>query len=311
MKSNSIETLNHHPKVSIGLPVYNGEKFIRKKLESLLMQTFKDFEIIISDNASTDSTSNICKEFIKKDNRIRYIRQENHLRALENYYFVLREAKYEYFVWTAVDDIMLPEFLEKNVNVLLSNRNVACSISKIRLYGKTTEYLGSDQNNSIFTNIIKKIKCDLGYMDTYAVSGSYETKVITYLKHLRHNQIFYGIYRTEQIRKCIIKESFLWVEGAIILNVLKYGDLYVVNEVLLEVYDGGISRSGMIAVSRELNHGLFGVIFPFYHFTLWCAKNLDIKVFLKRFYFFFKINLDGIISIVIDIIRKIKNAGSK
>jgi glycosyltransferase involved in cell wall biosynthesis len=304
MKPNEIQTSDHHPKISIGLPVYNGEKFIRKKLESLLMQTFKDFEIIISDNASTDSTSHICEEFSKKDNRIRYIRQENHLIALENYYFVLREAKYEYFVWTAVDDIMLPEFLEKNVSVLLSNKNVVCSISKMRLYGETTEYLKSNKNNSILTNAIKKIKLDLGYMDTYSASGSYETKVMTYLKHLRHNQIFYGIYRTEQIRKCIVKESFLGVEGTIILNLIKYGDLHVVNEVLLEVYDGGMSRSGMIDVTRELNHGLLGMIFPFYHFTLWCAKNLGIKVFLRKFYFFFKINLDGVISMLIDIVRR-------
>ena len=66
-------------KISIGLPVYNGENHIRKNLDSILAQTFKDFELIISDNASTDSTPAICKEYAKKDKRIRYIKQEKNI----------------------------------------------------------------------------------------------------------------------------------------------------------------------------------------------------------------------------------------
>jgi len=70
------------PKVTIGLPVYNGEKFIRKNLDSLLSQSYPYFELIISDNASTDSTSSICKEYEKKDKRIRYIRQKKNMGAV-------------------------------------------------------------------------------------------------------------------------------------------------------------------------------------------------------------------------------------
>jgi glycosyltransferase involved in cell wall biosynthesis len=72
MNPNNDEKAN----VSIGLPVYNGGKFIRKRLESILSQTYTNFELTISDNASTDSTSEICKEFEKKDDRIKYIRQK-------------------------------------------------------------------------------------------------------------------------------------------------------------------------------------------------------------------------------------------
>jgi len=68
----------HIPKVSIGMPIYNGEKLIRDVLDSLLGQTFAYFELIISDNASTDSTSEICNEYAKKDKRIRYIRQPSY-----------------------------------------------------------------------------------------------------------------------------------------------------------------------------------------------------------------------------------------
>ena len=65
-----------NPIVSIGLPVFNGEKYISKTIEAVLLQTLTNFELIISDNASTDSTQDICKEFEMKDNRIRYVRQK-------------------------------------------------------------------------------------------------------------------------------------------------------------------------------------------------------------------------------------------
>ena len=60
---------NSLPKISIGMPVFNGEKFLHKSLDSLLNQTHQDFELIISDNASTDSTADICKKYLKKDDR--------------------------------------------------------------------------------------------------------------------------------------------------------------------------------------------------------------------------------------------------
>lgn len=92
------------PLVSIGMPIYNGERFIREALDSLLSQTFTDFELIISDNASTDSTEAICRNYVARDSRIRYIRQQKNLGALSNFQFVLNEARGEYFMWAACDD---------------------------------------------------------------------------------------------------------------------------------------------------------------------------------------------------------------
>lgn len=93
------------PQISIGMPVYNGAKFIREAIDSLLAQTFTDFELIISDNASTDETEAICREYAAKDKRIRYIRQSQNLGALANFKFVLDEAVGEYFMWAAADDV--------------------------------------------------------------------------------------------------------------------------------------------------------------------------------------------------------------
>jgi len=103
---------SNSPKVSIGMPVYNGEAFIREALDSLLAQTFTDFELIISDNASTDGTEAICREYAAKDARIRYVRQAENRGGIPNFQFVLDEAVGEYFMWAAADDVWLPNFIQ-------------------------------------------------------------------------------------------------------------------------------------------------------------------------------------------------------
>ena len=81
------------PLVSIGMSVYNGEKYIRQTLNSLLNQTYKNFELIISDNASTDETKKICEEYAKREKKIKYIRQKENMGATYNFKFVLEQAK--------------------------------------------------------------------------------------------------------------------------------------------------------------------------------------------------------------------------
>lgn len=90
--------------ITIGMPVFNGEKYIREALDSLLAQTFTDFELIISDNASVDDTQAICEEYARRDHRIRYVRQTENQGALANFQFVLNQAQGEFFMWAAADD---------------------------------------------------------------------------------------------------------------------------------------------------------------------------------------------------------------
>lgn len=89
---------NQSPEVSIGMPVYNGEKFIREALDSLLAQTYTDFELIISDNASTDDTEAICQEYTAKDTRVRYVRQAENKGPAANFQFVLDKAVGVFYV---------------------------------------------------------------------------------------------------------------------------------------------------------------------------------------------------------------------
>jgi len=114
-----------NPKISIGMPVYNGVKYIREALDSLLGQTFTDFELIISDNASTDNTEAICREYAAKDERIRYIRQPHNLGASANFKFVLDEALGEYFMWAAADDVWDKNWIEKLLPVSVKEQCIA------------------------------------------------------------------------------------------------------------------------------------------------------------------------------------------
>ncbi len=106
------------PRVSIGLPVYNGANYVGEAIESLLNQTFTDFELIICDNASTDRTEEICRAYAQRDARIRYYRNPVNIGAAGNYNRTLELSRGEYFKWAAHDDLCLPTFLEKCVAVL-------------------------------------------------------------------------------------------------------------------------------------------------------------------------------------------------
>jgi glycosyltransferase involved in cell wall biosynthesis len=106
-----------HPKVSIGMPVFNGQPYITNAINSLLAQTYKNFELIISDNASTDSTEEICRAYAENDTRISYTRKKNNVGAFSNFQTVLASSTGEYFMWAAADDVWDPTWLE----VLITN----------------------------------------------------------------------------------------------------------------------------------------------------------------------------------------------
>ena len=108
------------PRVTIGMPVYNGAALVGAALESILAQTLTDFELIISDNASTDATAEVCRSYAAKDRRIRYYRNEKNLGAAPNFNRVVELATngVPYFKWAAHDDVIAPTFLEKCARVL-------------------------------------------------------------------------------------------------------------------------------------------------------------------------------------------------
>lgn len=122
--------MNKSPKVSIGLPVFNGEPYLAAAIESVLAQTFTDFELVISDNASTDATAAICQKYAAQDQRIRYYRSAQNLGAAWNFNHVFIMAAGTYFKWIAADDVISPEFLAACVAILDEDPTVVISYPK-------------------------------------------------------------------------------------------------------------------------------------------------------------------------------------
>ncbi|HEY3116380.1 MAG TPA: glycosyltransferase [Chloroflexota bacterium] len=120
------------PRVSIGMPVYNGERFIREALDSIVQQTFRDWELIISDNASSDGTAEICREYMKRDDRIRYHRNERNVGLARNFDRTVELSSGEYFKLANADDTSGPTLIDMCVEVLDRHPEV------VLCYGRTT-----------------------------------------------------------------------------------------------------------------------------------------------------------------------------
>lgn len=181
------------PKISIGMPVYNGEKYIRDALDSLLNQTFTNFELIISDNASSDETERICRDYLDIDPRITYYRQTENIGASANFDFVLSKAKSSYFMWAAHDDLWEPEFLRCGLD-LLENENVDYIFPT---------FMVSSMKLGIHKTFDKKI---------FASIGSYNVKqrVLAFiaLHHDSHKcNIVYSIFRTPFLKLALVKQD--------------------------------------------------------------------------------------------------------
>lgn len=106
------------PLVSVGVPVFNGEAFLEDAIRSVLGQTLGDLELILCDNASSDRTAEICRDYAARDARVRYFRNPRNLGAAANYNLAFSHARGRYFKWLAHDDRMLPSFLAKTRRIL-------------------------------------------------------------------------------------------------------------------------------------------------------------------------------------------------
>jgi glycosyltransferase involved in cell wall biosynthesis len=135
-------TNDQRPLVSVGLPVFNGTNYIEPALESILGQTLADFELIISDNASTDDTETICRRYAARDPRIRYFRNDTNIGAGANFNRCFELASGKYFKWAAHDDTLAPTYLERCVAVLEANPDAVLCQSLVRLIDAQGDSVG-------------------------------------------------------------------------------------------------------------------------------------------------------------------------
>jgi glycosyltransferase involved in cell wall biosynthesis len=127
------------PRLSVGLPVYNGEDCLPETLDSLLGQSFGDFELIISDNASTDGTAELCQHYARGDSRIRYIRQSRNIGRVPNHNFLIHAARSELFKWAAADDLYARDLHERCVEALDERPEVVLAHSRSAMIDSSGE----------------------------------------------------------------------------------------------------------------------------------------------------------------------------
>ncbi len=172
--------------MSIGMPVYNGARYLREALNSLINQTYHDFELIISDNASTDGTREICEAYEKQDSRIRYIRQDKNIGALQNFQFVLNRAQGEYFMWAAADDRWDENWIKTIIGKINGRGNVAC-------FG---ELVHIDEESNILQHVANGSNLKF-------CGSRLRRKLSFYLTHEQHGtpNLFYAIYPSVKLRE--------------------------------------------------------------------------------------------------------------
>lgn len=210
------------PLVSIGMPVYNGAQYIRRALDSLLAQDYDNYEIIISDNASTDQTLEILEEYALMYPQIRTYTQSENVGIQGNFRIVLRLARGEYFMWAADDDYWEPEFLKTLVNELESDPTagvVQCAVRRENPDGSLKDIIRFEEkyNRSKFSHWqvalkllspdkkIKMLKYNL------FICGLFKHKVIIDILDTRNKFPLYGERAT--LTPIALAYKFLYVDA--------------------------------------------------------------------------------------------------
>ena len=277
--------------ITIGIPTFNSEDVLSKAIESVLNQTFKNFQLIISDNASTDSTSAICMEYAKKDSRIKYVRQEKNIFVWNNFKILPNDVKTKYFVWLASDDYWEPTFLEKNIDILELNPNLVGSISEVDFYGKYVYRYHT--NNKIEKNSLVK-----------PFSGDYHKKIKLLFKSPA--SMMYGVYRTEPLQKSLPQNSDWRHEYELLIPLLKHGDFHVLDDVLLYRSSTGMSASSQFRAMRSSGVSILGIIFMNWPVIRCSLNNLGLKFILKNFPLYLRLMYLSYGRLVLDLLRTIR-----
>ncbi|CAN5601825.1 glycosyltransferase family 2 protein [soil metagenome] len=144
--------LSHIAIIAIGLPVYNGALFVGPAIRSILAQTFRDIELIISDNGSSDDTADICQRFATQDSRIRYIRHGINRGAAWNFNHVFEISHSPYFKWAACDDVYRPEFLQQCYTALQADPHSALATTATDYIDEHGRVRGSHDRKATFSS---------------------------------------------------------------------------------------------------------------------------------------------------------------
>jgi len=199
---------NYTPRVNIGMPVYNGERFLEEAIDSMLNQSFKDFELIISDNASTDRTQEICRAYLARDRRIRYFQNQTNLGATANFNRVFELSSGEYFKLANADDLSAPDLLAKCVAVLDAHPEV------VLCYPKTTII---DENG----DMIRQYEDNLDLRISSATDRFRAAR-----QRIGLVNVLQGLIRSNALRRTSLMGNFLASDVVLVVELTLYGQFY-------------------------------------------------------------------------------------
>jgi glycosyltransferase involved in cell wall biosynthesis len=175
------------PALSIGLPVYNGQRYLAKALDSLLNQDFEDFELIVSDNGSTDQTEAICRDAAARDSRVRYLRNDQNQGATWNFRKVLEASSGEFFKYAAYDDECYPAMLRRCMDIIRTDPAIALAYTRSELI---------DENSAVVPP-----QCSPRW-DSIATSANQASiRLWHVLWWVLHGQACYGVIRGSFLRR--------------------------------------------------------------------------------------------------------------
>lgn len=209
--------------------MYNGENYLRESLESLLAQTFKDFELIISDNASTDTTPQICEAYAAKDSRIRYYRNEKNLGGAVNMNLTITMARGQYFKLAAHDDNCAPGFLARCVEVLDASPDVIVAYPDTVLIDDHGELLTEpkpDDNDANYVRLMNSVH----YVATDVTSPIKRFRAILEAYHYWYP--IFGLIRTEVLREIPLFGAYPGGDQALLARLSLRGRFHEVPEKL-------------------------------------------------------------------------------
>ena len=201
------------PRVTVGLPVYNGAATLAAALDCLLAQDFKQFAIFISGYGLTDATPEICRQYARAHPNITWHRHPQTLFVMDNYRFALREAKTEYFMRLASDDVIAPQFISRNCAFLDANPDYVSSQSKV-----------------LFHNHLIPARMSRG---TFGLHGTLLQNLAAFLHKPQDNSRFYGLLRTTALQASYTPEYFLGLDWAIMMQTLQHGKQNEIDDVLM------------------------------------------------------------------------------
>ncbi len=209
--------MKREPRLSIGVPVYNGERFLPGLFAALAAQTFQDFEIIVADNASTDRTAQICREWAARDPRIRYHRNAQNIGASGNFNLVFSLAKAPLFKWAACDDTFAPEYLEACVSLLDAHPDVVVAQTDVVCIDDKQRPFERDAETGAFvipgTTLLYSVDpIDIGESKS-AVRRYYDV-----LFRCRSNAQIFGVMRRDALARTGLIANFMGAEKATVLE---------------------------------------------------------------------------------------------